>query len=169
MHNIYGSIIKLPLRSVFYNSITLTYYYRLSVAILTLYLITIIALASIRHYQYLLKTGIDLDISNILVFYFYFVGLFGGLYFNLYALKPNLFILKDPFWQPANLMGDFSINNWLCLSDFTLYSFCSIFPMHYPRISSNSMLISSFNIFESLIGIALISLFISTFVQKTSK
>jgi len=152
-----------------YNTNNIVFYYRAFNSISILYIINIILFVAIRHYKYLMLTGKDTNFNTIIYFYFYFITMFGLLYGSLYNLKPLLFRIKDPIYLPAQIMGDINFNRYLAFLDFFIYSCCNIFPINYPRIESNSMLISALNVFEVIIGVGLISLFISTFVQKFNK
>ena len=152
------------------NDINLSYYYRLYNIFISIYLIIIALLMSTMHYKYIFSTGKDLSLMNVIIFYLLFVSFFGLLYFNIYTLYPLDYNMINPLWQPSIYLSNIGFKTiMLSKIDFIIYSSCSMFNITYPRISSNSVIVSILNILEVMVGISLISLFISTFVQKTCK
>jgi hypothetical protein len=163
-----GLIIKAFLHPYLGRDIILTYYYRLYHLLISLYFIILILMISFRHYKYLFMTGKDLNLINVVIFYSAFVGFFGSLYYNIYLISPLCYNIENPLWQPGPFFANLDFKtSWLSKLDFIIYSSCSMFSISYPRIVSNSMIVSVVNVFQVMIGISLIALFISTFVQKS--
>jgi hypothetical protein len=161
------TIINTRFRSNISNSLSLSYYYRIFLTLIALYFIIVWAIISIRHYTYLFVTGKEINFSNIIDIYIGFILFFGALYNNIYLVKQSLFTIKDNIYHIDQLVP--FTYDFKRILDFLIYSACNMFLVNYHRIYSNSMLISVINVLEVIVGIFLISLFISTFVQKTCK
>ena len=120
------------------------------------------------HYRYLFATGLDLRFKNIPLFYMLIILVYSQLYSSFYFLDPKLFYYPDPIIIASENIVALGLRGYLLTLDFATYSSAVSFALSYPRISSNSIYISLLNISQLIINVVLISLFISTFVQKIS-
>jgi hypothetical protein len=121
------------------------------------------------HYKYLLITGKDLRFKSI-AFYFVFIFIaFGALYYRIYVLNPSLYLCPASFYVPLSDIAVSGVKAFLLGYDFILYAFSVALSLNYPRISSDSTLISTLNILQTMIGLIIVSLFIATFVQKSDR
>jgi hypothetical protein len=132
-----------------------------AILILVLYIIYL-------HYRYLLTTGLDLRFKNIPLFYLLLILIYSQLYYSIYFLAPLSFYYPQPIIMTENIIVSLGFRGYLLLLDFATYSFSVSFALSYPRISSNSIFVSLLNVSQLIINVVLISLFISTFVQKIS-
>jgi hypothetical protein len=118
-----------------------------------------------QFYKHLLITGRDLRFKSVTLFMTATILLFGGLYYSLYFWRPELFLYYSPAIIPAVTATDLTVGNILALLEFLLYSACTSISVSYPKISSNSSIVSIINFLQVGIWITLMGLFIATFVQ----
>jgi len=161
-------ILITPLVFDLYNSSSAALFWRSANLVVWFYFLFLACILAYQHYNFLLKTGKDLRFKNILFFFFLGLLVFANLYFLLYFIKPGLFLYTAVPVQPAAVLVHLTLkNNFLLKMDFLTYSGCTMFTLDYPRIRSGSTLISALNLLEVVYGLALVSFFIATFVQKS--
>jgi hypothetical protein len=137
--------------------------------------IMILSLSALAYlmYQYyfcLLLPGKDLRLKGIVFFMVTAAILFSILYRELFFLNGNLFSYPAPILTSRAHMN--GLAGWLSLHltllDFLIYSACTMLFLSYPRIASNSMLVSALNVIQVLFTVVMLSLLVATFVNKTS-
>lgn len=132
------------------------------------YILLLTCILAYQHYCFLLKTGKDLRFKNILFFFLMGMLVFSYIYFWLFFVNPGLFLYASAPVKPANMLLPLTMKHRLILFlDFTTYSGCTFFTLDYPCVRSNSTLVSAVNFVQVLYGIALVSFFVATFIQKT--
>jgi hypothetical protein len=150
------------------TSVIATRIYRFSMFFIFLGWIILTMTFAYYYYRYVLSKGAPIILEYILYFYFYSVFCFGASYFYIYLLFPNLFIFDS---LPSAISPTFtrSIPGLIPLNFFLFSAFQSVHGSYY-RIHVNSALISIMTYIQSVFTIALIALFISSYVnQKTNK
>lgn len=146
--------------AIIYRSIHLLFW--------TYFLIVSIVLAS-YFYSHLLLTGKDLRIGSIAFFFFLAVIGFSRIYAYLYWINPLLYVYPDalliptPYLSPQPALG-----GALMLYDFVLYSCTTMLSIPYPRIQSDSAIVTAVNVAQVICSVAFLSLIVAMFVQKTN-
>ena len=133
------------------------------------YLLVLCGLLAYRHYMYLLRTGRDTRFLNIVWFFVLAHMLFAMLYRSSFLLHSKLFTYPNPILAPSSYLVEPGFGVFLLFLDFLVYSCCTMVTLPYPRIQSNSFLISALNVVEVLCGVCLVAVFVATFVQKVSR
>ena len=118
-HHIFGEII--------HDSVTITFYYRLTAICFFCIFLIMFAVLMYRYYRYLLLTSVDLRFQSIVLFASMFCIIFAKIYIGLYYLEPNLFTYSNPILIPdPQLMEGEVINRYLMLGEFILYKHIDI-------------------------------------------
>lgn len=152
----------------FGQSVTIVYVHRYILLILSIILLFLTLFILYTHYRYLFSTGLDLRFKNIPLFYFLIVAIYSHLYLSIYFIDPALFNYPFSYYIPTEFYNAIGFKNYLLMTDFFVYSSSVSFSLSYPRISSSSILISVLNVSQVIINVIIVSLFVSTFVQKIS-
>lgn len=163
-YNIFIGLIIVPLIE---GNESLVFFLRLIDLIILISVLSLFLILIYNYYKNLLSTGIDLRFKNIPFFYFGFHIILGIIYMSLYCLNPLLFSYQNPLIIPSPIQITMGIKGALTSWEFILYSLATSFSLHYPRIESNSFLISLFNVFQAIMNVIFVSFFLATFIQKS--
>jgi len=123
-----------------------------------------IVLAS-RHYRYLLRTRLDLQLGSIVFFRSNWVISFAILYRQLFYLSSSLFIFSNPPFVPTKLTTATYQQEILTTLYFLIYSLCTSLSFRFPALSSSSSLIAVINVAEIIGDVLFIALVVATFVS----
>ena len=160
-------------RVVFAGILRVSPFYTTSFRILLLVWSTISLICAImlgyQYYKNLLITGRDLRFGSIAFFIMCEILLFGLIYIQLYFLNPELFMYQSPPIIPTETYIDYGLPTLIANFEFILYSACTNISINYPKIASNSSIVSVINFLQVLIWLAIMGLFIATFVQLAAK
>jgi len=128
---------------------------------LSLSLIVITVRNAHSYYRYVLGQGAHIYLVNVMTFYVQIILWFGLTYFYLWAIAPSVFS-----YDVATVTPTLTMLPARTKFDFILFSAFQSVNGNYYRVHANSIWVSLLAYFQTLFTIALIALFIASYVNQ---
>jgi hypothetical protein len=163
--------LRSPLTPILASSAPTTLAYRVAILSLLILLECAVVFLAIRYYKYIISKKAPIRFDNILLFYFFSIIVFAGIYVEIYYIAPSSFTYQNPP-VPYHATIDSIIPFWTALKmyfDFVLFSAFQTVNGAFYRIQGKALFISVLTYFQSLSTLGLVSLFIASYVNRKSR
>jgi len=148
------------------NSTLLTRIYRVSMVTTSLSVALTGIILSFFYYRHILIKRLRVSLEYIIYFYALSVIMFGIFYLCLYLLEPKFFNIVHPIYVVSQT---WQRPPYYLKCEFVLFSAFTSVNGSYYRIHANSAIVSLMTYIQSIYTIALLSLFIASYVNQKTK
>ena len=146
----------------------LTASYRIVRIFLLILMIFAHIILTLHYYRFIIKSPSKIYFVKIIQFYLISILLFGFAYAALHAYDSTNFVSTINLPEHSETYVNYGLRGYLITFKFHLYSALQSVTGNFSGIKSNSIVVSIFNYLQNIYTLALLTLLISTFVNRNS-